>query len=71
MKSNAQIGPACKQQAASPVCLSQESRGSGPRDNQKLTVNPRSVPACILLYHPSDEDSNFSIDFWPAEILGA
>ena len=38
---------------------------------QKLTVNPRSAPACILLYHPSDEDSNFGIDFWPAEILGA
>ncbi len=38
---------------------------------QKLTVNPRSAPACILLYHPSDEGSNFSIDSWPAEILGA
>jgi hypothetical protein len=38
---------------------------------QKLAVNPRSAPACILLYHPSDEGSNFSIDFWPAEILRA
>jgi hypothetical protein len=38
---------------------------------QKLAVNPRSAPACILLYDPSDEGSNFSIDLGPAKIFGA
>jgi len=35
MKPIAQIGPAWQKQAASPVCLSQESHGFGPRDNKK------------------------------------
>jgi len=38
---------------------------------QKLPVNSRSAPACILLYHPPDEGSNFSIDLGPAKSLGA
>jgi hypothetical protein len=38
---------------------------------QKLPVNSRSAPACILLYHPPDEGSNLGIDFWPAKILWA
>jgi hypothetical protein len=43
MTPNAQIGPAYKIQGASPVCPSQENRGSGPRDNRKY--NPGSVGA--------------------------
>jgi len=38
---------------------------------QKLPVNSRSAPACIPLYHPPDEGSNFGIDFWPAKSLWA
>ncbi len=38
---------------------------------QKLRVNSRSAPACILLYHPPDEGPNFSIDLGPAKILWA
>ena len=38
---------------------------------QKLTVNPWSAPACILLYQPPDEGSNFSIDLGPAKSLWA
>jgi hypothetical protein len=36
---------------------------------QKLTVNPQSALACILLYHPSDERSNLGIDSWPPKLL--
>ena len=43
----------------------------GESEFQKLAVNPRSAPACILLYDPSDEGSNFSIDLGPAKIFGA
>jgi hypothetical protein len=36
---------------------------------QKLTVNPRSAPGCILLYHSPDEGSNLGIDSWPPKVL--
>ena len=36
---------------------------------QKLTVNSRSAPARIILYHPPDEGSNLGIDSWPAKVL--
>jgi len=36
---------------------------------QKLPVNSRSAPACILLYYPPDEGSNFSTDLGPAKSL--
>ena len=36
---------------------------------QKLPVNSRSAPACILLYHPPDEGSNFGIDLRSAKLL--
>jgi len=38
---------------------------------QKLTVNSRSAPGRILLYHLPDESSNLGIDRWPARILCA
>ena len=38
---------------------------------QKLPVNSRSAPACILLYYPPDEGSNFSTDLEPAKSLWA
>jgi hypothetical protein len=34
---------------------------------EKLTVNSRSAPGRILLYHPMDESSNLGLDLWPAE----
>jgi hypothetical protein len=40
VKPNARIDPAWKKQVASPVCLSQESRGFGLRDNKRC--NPGS-----------------------------
>jgi hypothetical protein len=43
MKPNAQIGTASKKQVASPVCLCQESRGFGLRDNKRC--NPGSDDA--------------------------
>jgi hypothetical protein len=37
---------------------------------QKLTVNSRSAPRRILLYHPQDKSSNLGIDSWPADLFG-
>jgi hypothetical protein len=36
---------------------------------QKLPVNSRSPPRCILVHHPQDESSNLGIDYWPAKAL--
>jgi hypothetical protein len=36
---------------------------------QKLPVNSRGAPACILLYHSPDEGSNLGIDSWPPKLL--
>jgi len=43
VKPHAQMGSAWKKQVASPVCLSQESRGFGLRDNRRC--NPGSAAA--------------------------